>query len=190
MEDRGVGGLLHVGEVPDEGAAVLGASDDVAAAVGGPRERVDGLAVADELGDGDARGADVEDGHAVRVALERRKEVAVLLVPRDAQQRDEVWTLVDDGAVCERAQVEHAHTAVGAHRRKHVGALRKRNVKDLLVVGNQPRLGLPGRHAPDCADRVERRCPQNVLVLCVPVKRRQRRTRVQRRALRVRERAL
>ena len=45
----------------------------------------------------------------------------------------------------ERAQVEHAHRAVGADGGEDVDAGGKREVEDLLVVGDQLRLGLRAR---------------------------------------------
>ena len=60
-----------------------------------------------------------------------------------------VRVLVDDGAVLQVAEVEHAHAAVRAHAGEHVAAaarLAEGNVVDLLVVRDQLRLHVPGHH--------------------------------------------
>lgn len=52
-----------------------------------------------------------------------------------------VGGLVDDGAVLETAEIEHAHTAVGATTDEDVYASgTEADIEDFLVVGNQLRL--------------------------------------------------
>lgn len=67
--------------------------------------------------------------------------------------------LVDDGAVFETPEIKHAYASVGSTAHKDVDTLgAEANVKDLLVVRNQLRLGRQGWNIPDGAGRVDARC--------------------------------
>ena len=69
-----------------------------------------------------------------------------------------VRVLVDDGAVLQVAEVEHAHAAVRAHAGEHVAAaarLAEGDVVHLLVVRDQLRLDV-ARHGVDAAEHLFR----------------------------------
>jgi hypothetical protein len=67
--------------------------------------------------------------------------------------------LVDDRAVLQAAQIEHAHTTIGAAANKDVDAVRtESDVVYLLVVRDQLRFGCECGNVPDCAGRVNAGC--------------------------------
>ncbi len=67
--------------------------------------------------------------------------------------------LVDDGAVLERPQVEHADAAISTARDEDIDAVgAKAHVEDFFVVGDELCLCSQGRNVPYCAGCVDRRC--------------------------------
>ena len=129
--------------VPDERLSVVARRAYVTGGVWRPGDAVDARAVIVQTRHGRTRRAHVEHDHLDRVHGNGRQVVGILLVPGDSQQRIVRRVLVDDGRVLQVAQVEHAHRAVGAHRREHVATATgaaKRDVVDFFVVRDQ--LGL------------------------------------------------
>lgn len=85
--------------------------------------------------------------------------------------------LVDNGAVLEAAEVEHADTAVGAAGDEDVDAVgAEADVEDFFVVGDQLGLGCQSWDIPDRTGGVNRGCNDERWRDCIPIKRGERRS--------------
>jgi hypothetical protein len=88
-----------------------------------------------------------------------------------------VGGLVDDGAVLEAAEIEHAHTAIGATAYKNIHTTcAESHIEDFFVVCDQLRLGSERGNVPYCACRIYARCDDELRRQGVPIEGSERRS--------------
>eukprot|EP00982_Pelagococcus_subviridis_P012854 31198-Pelagococcus_subviridis.AAC.22 len=168
----------HRAQVPYQRLRVVPRGAYVRRRVRRPRDDVHRRLVPGQLRDGHRGVPNVQDDHLAVVHLHRRHVPRVLLVPRESEQRRvRLRGLVYDRAVVFIPQVEHSNAAVRGDAREHLRSP-PRDVVHLLVVRDELRVHSLSLEIPYRARRVQRRRPDPLELLLVPVERRQRRAKL------------
>mmetsp|Transcript_8732 Transcript_8732/g.23570 ORF Transcript_8732/g.23570 Transcript_8732/m.23570 type:complete len:295 (-) Transcript_8732:195-1079(-) len=169
------GTLGHGRQIPYQRLRVIPGRADVTRRMRCPSRRIHGPQMPAQFCHGHGRYPNVQDGRPPRFRREGGQVVRILLVPFQTQQRFQIRTLVNDGAVRQTSEIEHAHGPVGTHGCEDVLAPRERQIEYLSIVRYELRPRRLRREIPYRAGGVDAGGSDHVGIRVVPIKRSQRR---------------